>query len=165
MRGCDVDGEVKAQEGCVMTFGGSNLVINGGTYTCYDNFVIGMNGSDGEGENTITINAGTFNGYIQTAGYVACGIYVSNTFNVYVNGGTFNIEDGCGILARSGNTVVSDAVVFNLTSDKNIASGKVGDSAIQVPTGAALVKDLLAGYPGGAPTITNNGSYVITVLE
>ena len=49
-------GNVIAKEGCVMTFQGSELVINGGTYTCTDNFVIGMNGSENQGGNTITIN-------------------------------------------------------------------------------------------------------------
>ncbi len=160
------EGNVIAKEGCVMTFSGSNLVINGGTYTCTDNFVIGMNGSSNQGGNTITINGGTFNGSIMSAGYIACGIYVSNTYNVYVNGGTFNITDGCGILARSGNTVVSDAVVFNiLTDDDTLTAGKVGDSAVQVPTGEALVQDFLAAYPGGEPTITNNSNYTVTVLE
>lgn len=160
-------GNVYSQEMCVMAFSGSEIVINGGTYTSYDNAVVGTNGTKDAnndfGHNTITINAGTFNGFIETNGYVACGIYVANSDTVTVNGGTFNVENGCGILARSGNTTVKAGVVFNVTGDGSL--GKVGDSNVTVPTGEELVLDTLAGYPGGTPTLTNNTSYEVYVRE
>jgi len=157
------EGNVIAQEMCAMAFSGSTLIINGGTFTAYDNAVIGTNGSSGQGGNTITINGGTFNGGIQSAGYVACGIYVANDDTVTVNGGTFNITNGVGILARSGNTTVNDGVVFNVEGDGTL--GKVGDSKITVPAGEDLVLDLKAAYPGGTPTLTNNTSYDVYTIE
>ena len=153
------NGNVYAQEACVMAFDGSSFEINGGTYTSYDNFVFGTNGSTGRGNNTITINGGTFNGGIQSAGYVACGIYVANSDTVVVNGGTFNVTNGVGILARSGNTTVKSAVTFHVTGNGSI--GKVGDSKVTVPSGEVLVLDLAAGYPGGQPSITNNSDYTV----
>ena len=161
------EGNVIAQEACVMAFGDSAVVINGGTYTSYDNFVVGTNGTvktgNDMGHNTITVNGGTFNGGIQSAGYVACGIYVANSDTVVVNGGTFNVTNGCGILARSGNTTVGADVVFNVTGDGHL--GKVGDSQVTVPTGAVLVLDLKANYPGGVPTLINNSTYEVQTLE
>ncbi len=155
------EGNVIAQEACAMAFSGSTLIINGGTYTAIDNFVVGTNGTSGKGGNTITINGGTFNGGIQSAGYVACGIYVANNDTVTVNGGTFNITNGVGILARSGNTTIGEDVTFNVTGDNTL--GKVGDSKVTVPSGAIIVQDLAAGYPGGVPTVTNNATeYDIT---
>ncbi|HAE88390.1 MAG TPA: hypothetical protein DCG79_00795, partial [Clostridiales bacterium] len=113
--------------------------------------------------NKITVNGGVFNGGIQSAGYVACGIYVANSDTVVVNGGTFNVTDGVGILARSGNTTVGADVVFNVTGDGHL--GKVGDSKVTVPAGKVLVLDLAAGYPGGEPTLTNNGTYEVQIVE
>ncbi|MBO7508074.1 MAG: hypothetical protein J6T39_00325, partial [Clostridia bacterium] len=158
----DGNGYVEAQEMCVMAFNGSTVIINGGTYTAHDNAVFGTNGTAGQGANTLTINAGTFNGGIQTAGYVACGIYVANSDTVVVNGGTFNITNGVGILARSGSTTVGANVVINATG--NGACGKVGDSQVTVPAGEKLVLDLAANYPAGDPTLTNNTQYKVCVV-
>ena len=157
------NGYVNGVEGCVMAFGNASFVINGGTYTCTDNFVFGTNGSTGKGGNTITINAGTFNGQITSAGYVACGIYVANADTVVVNGGTFNITNGVGILARSGNTTVKAGVVFNVSGNGEL--GKVGDSQVTVPSGEELVLDLKANYPGGTPTLNNNTTYEVYTVE
>ena len=155
-------GNVIGTEGCVLVTNNSSLVVNGGTYTCYDNFVIGTNGTEGLGGNTITVNGGVFNGGIVSAGYVACGIYVANSDTVAVNGGTFNVVNGCGILARSGNTTVGANVVFNVEGSGNL--GKVGDSKVTVPTGEALVLDLKANYPGGVPTLNNNSTYTVYTI-
>ena len=156
------EGNVIAQEACVMAFDGSEIVINGGTYTSYDNFVIGTNGTAGRGANKITVNGGVFNGGIQSAGYVACGIYVANSDTVIVNGGTFNVTNGCGILARSGNTTVNAGATFNVTGDGT--TGKVGDSKVTVPTGAVLVYDLAANYPGGDPVLVNGTDYDVVAV-
>ncbi len=146
-------GTYEAQESCVMAFDGATVVIDGGTFTTVDNFVVGTNGSTGRGKNSITINNGTFNGNIKTSGYIACGIYVANDDTVVVNGGTFNVVNGVGILARSGNTTVSDKVVFNVTSDGTIKEGKVGDAKINIEIPHDIVLDQKAGYPGGDPTV------------
>ena len=155
-------GEVEAQEVAVMAFSGSTITINGGEFKAIDNFVFGTNGSDGYGANTIVINDGHFIGGIQTAGYVACGIYVANNDTVIVNGGTFDITDGCGILARSGNTTVNGGT-FNVTGDGHL--GKVGDSQVVVPSGEVLVLDLQSNYPGGAPTLTNNTTHSVYTIQ
>ena len=146
-----------------MAFNGSTVIINGGTYTAYDNFVVGTNGTNGLGGNTIVINDGTFNGGIQSTGYVACGIYVANDDTVTVNGGTFYITNGAGILARSGETTVGEDVIFNVTGDGHL--GKVGDSQITVPSGEVLVLDLKSAYPGGTPTLNNETEYDVYVIN
>jgi len=161
------NGSVVAQEACVMAFYGAVVTINGGTYTSYDNFVVGTNGTvkenDDQGHNTITINGGTFIGGIQTAGYIACGVYVANSDTVVLNGGTFNITDGLGILARSGNTTVGEDVVINVTNE-NRTAGWIGDKKKNMPAGAAIVWDLASAYPGGVPSLVNNSEYeVVTV--
>ena len=163
------NGTVTAVEAALYAQRGGNLVVNGGTYISTENFVIGTHGSEGRGNNTITINAGTFNGSMSeegvAAGYIACGIYVANSDTVTINGGTFNITDGVGIVARSGSTTVGENVVFNMLGD-NETSGIVGDANQPVlSSGHVLVLDLVANYPGGAPTFTNNTSYTVYTVE
>lgn len=64
--------------------------------------MIAGNGSERTGNpNIIVINGGTFNGGITTAGYVACGIYAPWKDQITVNGGTFHITAGAGIVARA----------------------------------------------------------------
>ena len=161
---------VESQEFAVMGFGNTNITINSGVFTTYDNFVIGTNGTvktgDDKGHNTITINGGVFNGYIQSAGYIACGVYVANSDTVTLNGGVFNITNGCGVLCRSGNTTINNGVIFELNNDvNNPVRGKVGDSKVMVLTGATIVKDNAAHYPGGEPVVTNNSDLVVTELN
>ncbi len=166
-------GYVKAQEVALLAYKNGSITVNGGTFETVDNFVVGTNGTNGWGGNTITINGGTFNGNIESKNYIACGVYVANSDTVTINKGTFNIEDGCGVLARSGTTTVSDDVVFNFTSsvtdedsaDDKITDGWVGDTKILVPTGKAVVKDLIASYPGGVPTVTYTGTKGVTELK
>ena len=136
---------VTAQESAVITSKstGAEIYIEGGTFTSKDNAVIAGNGSAREGNpNIIVINGGTFNGGITTAGYVACGIYAPWKDQITVNGGTFNITGGAGIVARAGQVTV-DGGTFICTGN---ATGKVGDSRVVVPC-AALVFDSEANYP------------------
>ena len=152
------NGNVSTSEVCLFAADGGSITVNGGTYTSTDNFVIGSNGTAGRGGNTFIINDGTFNGGITSTNYIACGIYVANNDTVVVNGGTFNITNGVGILARSGNTTVNGGV-FNMLGD-NTLSGKVGDAnKPAIDAGAEIVWDFVAGYPGGDPELTNNTSY------
>ena len=103
---------IQAQEGAVITgyATGATITIEDGVFTALDNAVVAGNGNktdkntEGTPErvnaNKITINGGTFNGMIKTSGYVACGIYAPWKDNIVVNGGTFNITGGAGIVAR-----------------------------------------------------------------
>ena len=149
------DAEVEAQEVCVLAHEAGKITINDGTFTSKDNFVIGTNGKKDFGNNEITINGGTFNGNISSSGYIACGIYVANSDTVSVNAGTFNITNGCGILARAGITTVKDAVKFNFSNTENdIVKGVVGDKSCEVPVNAKIVKDVSnPSYPGGTPIV------------
>ncbi|MBQ4385399.1 MAG: hypothetical protein II823_05710 [Kiritimatiellae bacterium] len=140
-------GTFNAQECAVATFKdctGATINIDGGTFTTVDNSVLSGNGSANSGNNVWTINGGTFNGGITSAGYVACGIYAPNNDTWTVNGGTFNITGGVGILARAGVVTVKEGVTITTTGS---AIGKVGDSNVVVPC-AAIVYDSRAGYSG-----------------
>lgn len=149
------DAEVEAQEVCVFAREAGKITINAGTFTSKNNFVVGTNGTNGWGNNEITINGGTFNGNISSSGYIACGIYVANSDTVSVNAGTFNITNGCGILARAGITTVKDVVKFNFSNTENdIVKGRVGDKSCEVPVNAKIVKDVSnPSYPGGTPIV------------
>jgi hypothetical protein len=125
----------------------AKVTVNDGEFNCSDNGVIMMNGNAGNDHNEITINGGTFNGKIKTAGYIACGIYACNNDIVNVNAGEFNIENGCGILARAGIVNIGANVVINTTGT---GTGMVGDSNVQVPC-SAVVFDESANYPGLTP--------------
>ena len=123
---------------------GATVTIEDGHFKGIDNAVVIFNGSRREGAaNEITINGGTFEGTIQTAGYVACGIYAPWKDIITVNNGTFNITNGAGIVARAGNVTVNGGT-FNTSGN---VTGKVGDSRVVVPC-AALVFDSEANYPG-----------------
>ena len=139
--------QVKGQEGAIGGYentNGAKVEIEDGVFTGIDNAVVILNGSKREGKvNEITINGGTFNGGIQTTGYVACGIYAPWKDEITVNDGTFNITGGAGIVARAG-TVTVNGGEFNTTGN---VTGKVGDSRVVVPC-AAIVFDSDAGYPG-----------------
>lgn len=152
-------GNYSSTEFTVKWYGtGNTLTINDGTFTATDNAVLGGQGNKGFGGNTITINGGKFNGKITTDGYVACGIYSPNDDKITVNGGTFNITNGCGILARAGTVTMGKNVTINTTGT---TTGKVGDSRIVVPC-SPLVFDVDAGYPGmttSSEIVVNGGTY------
>lgn len=123
---------------------GAKLTINDGVFTGVDNAVVIFNGSKRDGDaNKITINGGIFNGKIQSPGYIACGIYAPWKDDITVNNGTFNIENGAGIVARGGMVTVKGGE-FNTTGN---ITGMVGDYKGTVPC-SALVFDSTAGYPG-----------------
>lgn len=138
-------GVYEGREGAVITGKATNakITIYNGTFNATDNAVIAGNGSKRDGaKNTITIRNGTFNGGIITNGYIACGIYAPWRDDITVIGGTFNITNGAGIVARAGNVKVSGGT-FNCTGS---ATGWVGDNKNQLPC-AALVFDAAANYP------------------
>lgn len=141
-------GTLKGREGAIITgtSTGATIVVRGSNakLIATDNAVIAGNGTNRAGKsNTINIKNGTFEGSIVSNGYIACGIYAPWNDNVTVSGGTFNINNGVGILARAGNVKVTGGI-FNCTGGDK--TGWVGDNKNQIPC-AALVFDGAANYP------------------
>lgn len=140
--------EITGQEGAVgapSSATGCTIEINGGVYTGIDNAVIAGNGTNREGDpNHIIINDGKFVGRIQTAGYIACGIYAPWKDIITVNGGEFDIENGVGVLCRGGQVYINGGTFT--TTDPNKALGKVGDSRVVVPCQTVYV-DKDSSYP------------------
>lgn len=141
-------GTIKGREGAVITGTSTGATIEirttKPTLIATDNAVIAGNGSQRDGEpNTILIKGGTFIGDIKSKGYIACGIYAPWNDNVTVSGGTFNITNGAGIVARAGTVKVTGGT-FNVTGGET--TGWVGDNKNQIPC-AALVFDAAANYP------------------
>lgn len=154
-------GTLKGREGAVITGLSTGATIEikfNATLIATDNAVISGNGSAREGNpNTITIKGSTFIGGIQSDGYIACGIYAPWNDNVTVSGGTFNITNGAGIVARAGTVMVTGGT-FNCTDD---GTGWVGDNKNQLPC-AALVFDKAANYPAlteSSQILVSGGSF------
>lgn len=160
-------GSFVGPEGAVITSyaQGADIEINGGTFAATDNLVLSGNGSSKnhagvvrtEG-NHITVNGGTFNSAIKTSGYIAGGIYSPWKDVWTLNGGVFNVTNGCGICARAGHVTIGENVVFNVTGT---TAGWVGDKKTSVPC-AAIVYDESANYPGQDETskITVNSAVI-----
>ena len=154
-------GTLKGREGAVITgtsTGAKIEIKKNATLIATDNAVIAGNGSKRDGKpNTILVRGGTFIGGIVTEGYIACGIYAPWNDNVTVSGGTFNITNGAGIVARAGTVKVTGGT-FNCTGT---AEGYVGDSKNKVPC-AALVFDKAANYPAlteSSQILVSGGSF------
>ena len=158
-------GKFVSKDACFGLWQKNKLTINNGEFSSENNFIIGTIGSEGYGNNIITINGGTFNAKIAEEGYIACGVYLANADTLIVNGGTFNVYNGCGILVRSGNATIGKNVIINLNIDGTILSGKVGDSTINVDINAAIVMDEKSGYKCGKPTVINNSNYQVQVIS
>ena len=154
-------GTLKGREGAVITGKSTGATIEiryNATLIATDNAVIAGNGSQRDGKpNTILVKGSTFIGGIVTDGYIACGIYAPWNDNVTVSGGTFNITNGAGIVARAGTVKVTGGT-FNCTGT---AEGYVGDSKNKVPC-AALVFDKAAKYPAlteSSQILVSGGSF------
>lgn len=156
-------GTLKGREGAVITGTSTGAKIEirttKATLIATDNAVIAGNGSQRDGKpNTILVKGGTFIGGIETTGYIACGIYAPWNDNVTVSGGTFNITNGAGIVARAGTVKVTGGT-FNCGDGQTM--GWVGDSKNNVPN-AALVFDKAANYPALMPDskiLVSGGSF------
>lgn len=150
-------GSVTSQEFAVGAMQqGSSIEINGGIFTARDNAVIAGNGTRGWGGTDIVINDGTFIGGIQSSGYIACGIYQPQDGTLTVNGGTFRITNGVGILVRAGQVEVNGGTIIT-TGD---VQGKVGDSRVLADCSAVYV-DGAAKYPewSGCSVVLNDGTF------
>ena len=155
-------GTLKGREGAVITGKSTGATIEiryNATLIATDNAVIAGNGSQRDGKpNTILVKGSTFIGNIETKGYIACGIYAPWNDNVTVSGGTFNITNGAGIVARAGTVKVTGGT-FNCGD--GTAKGWVGDSKNMVPC-AALVFDKAANYPAltdSSQILVSGGSF------
>lgn len=144
-----VNGKINTSEGSVVLYGDSVTTIESGTFTATDNAVIMGQGLEQNKNVTLTINGGTFNGGITTAGYIACGVYVANSGTYAINGGTFNITNGCGICARAGQVTVADEATFKVTGS---ITGKVGDKNVAIPCVDMYIDYSEPPYPGYAET-------------
>ena len=147
-------GYVKAQECCACPQGkGADVTVDGpAVLESLDNAVVAGNGTNDAtkklGGTSITIaDKCWLIGRIQTAGYVACGIYhpQQGTLTIKYSGGIPNIVavNGAGIVMRGG-TLDYRAGNIIATGDANFV-GKVGDSPVEVGT-SGIVYDRDCGY-------------------
>lgn len=161
---CDPDKQnsldFKAENLVQTSWEGSLQTIQGSVVTTTAQVTLKFNTSDSgqmiqKRNGTIEISGGTFYANIQSKGYVACGIYHPQAGTLKVTGGTFNIENGCGILMRGGSLDMTGSnASFTFTGDST-DPGMVGDSRVVVPCGKEIVKDAYSGYyDAGNITIT-----------
>ena len=163
----------KAIGTCVTVWKDANVTIEDCNFTSDDNGVIMDNGSEGLGNNTVVIRGTTLNAHIKTSGYIACGIYHANsgkwTIGANSNGknSVINVYSGAGIVARSGDFVIENGVVFNHfnTEHPDLKEGKVGDAKINIVIPVDIYRDLAANYPGGKPNVITNNSKVCEALQ
>ena len=137
-------GNVTAQEVPVLVTSGASATINGGHLTGLDNFAIGGNGTNGQGDINVTINGGTIEGKIQSNGYIAAAIYWPNSGTLTINGGTI-ISDGAGIVMRGGTVNLNEGTTV-IANGATGVKGKVGDSRVVVGP-YAVVYDANSKYP------------------
>lgn len=138
-------GTVESQEGGVLVTSGGAAEINDGKLETFDNFALAGNGTAGQGNVDITINGGELISNIQSAGYVACGVYMPNSGRLTINGGHIIANGGAGIVCRGGETVINGGTITT-SAHPTLTEGKVGDSRQVVPC-AAVVYDKNSKYP------------------
>lgn len=141
-------GYVLAQECAASAQGnGAKLNINGGVLVAKDNAVVAGNGTKTTSRNlggtTINITNGIMIGHIQTARYIACGVYHPQSGNLEISGGTIYADGGVGILMRSGNLSMTGGKVIATGT----AKGRVGDSSI-IANCYGIQVDTKSNYPG-----------------
>ena len=143
-------GYILAQECAASAQGnGATLDIQGGVLQAKDNAVISGNGTKNDkkdcGGTTINISGGTMIGGIQTAGYIACGVYHPQKGELNITGGKFQITNGVGVLVRAGSANITGGEIVTTGS----VNGKVGDSQI-IEGCFGVVYDTVSKYPGAA---------------
>lgn len=141
-------GYVEAQEFAISPQGkGATANITGGVALARDNAVVGGNGTNNQetklGGTFINITGGTLIGNIQSAGYVACGVYHPQSGELNVSGGTIYADGGAGIVIRGGTLNVTGGTIA-ASGDESLL-GKVGDSRVVVGT-SGIVFDRDAKY-------------------
>ena len=142
-------GTVTSQEAGLLGLKDSNIVINGGVIEGIDNGPVMGNGSaagsanDGTNMNVV-MNGGKLIAHIQSAGYIACAVYVPNSGSFTMNGGEIE-SDGCGICMRGGTVNIGANAKITATGATGV-KGKVGDSRVVVGP-YAIVYDANSKYP------------------
>ena len=142
-------GTVTSQEAGLLGFKDSNIIINGGVVEGIDNGPVMGNGSaagsanDGTNMNVV-MNGGKLVAHIQSAGYIACAVYVPNSGSFTMNGGEIE-SDGCGICMRGGTVNIGANAKITANGASGV-QGKVGDSRIVVGP-YAIVYDANSKYP------------------
>ena len=137
-------GYLESQESTVTArYKGATININGGVMVAKDNAVVAGNGSPGVGGTTINISGGTIIGHIQSAGYVACGVYHPQSGELNISGGKIVALGGAGIVMRGGRLNQTGGEVI-ASGDANL-TGKVGDSRVVVGT-TGIIFDRDANY-------------------
>lgn len=145
-------GYILSQENAASAQGrGAELNIEGGVLKAKDNAVISGNGTKNADKNfggtTINISGGTMIGGIQSAGYIACGVYHPQEGTLNITGGKFQITNGVGVLIRAGSATITGGEIVTTGS----VNGKVGDSQI-IEGCYGIVYDSVSKYPGAADT-------------
>lgn len=162
-------GYILSQETAASAQGrGAELNIKGGVLKAKDNAVISGNGTKNAdkdfGGTTINISDGTMIGGIQSAGYIACGVYHPQQGELNITGGKFQITNGVGVLIRAGSAnitggeIATTGKVSGWVGDKKIDEGCHGivyDSASNYP-GADAADKIIVG--GGVKIVTDDGN-------
>lgn len=143
-------GYILSQETAASAQGrGAELNIAGGALKAKDNAVVSGNGtktSDKDyGGTTINISGGTMIGGIQTADYIACGVYHPQQGTLNITGGKFQITNGVGVLIRAGSANITGGEIVTTGT----VSGWVGDNKINEGC-HGIVYDSASNYPGAA---------------
>ena len=170
-------GTVTSQEAGVLGLKDSNIIINGGVIEGIDNGPVMGNGSaagtanDGTNMNVV-MNGGKLIAHIQSAGYIACAVYVPNSGSFTMNGGEIE-SDGCGICMRGGTVNIGANAKITANGATGI-KGKVGDSRVVVGS-YAIVYDANSKYPAvntlelniedGAQLVGTDGDIAVLLAE
>ena len=170
-------GTVTSQEAGLLGLKDSNIIINGGVIEGIDNGPVMGNGSaagtanDGTNMNVV-MNGGKLIAHIQSAGYIACAVYVPNSGSFTMNGGEIE-SDGCGICMRGGTVNIGANAKITANGATGI-KGKVGDSRVVVGP-YAVVYDANSKYPAvetlelniadGAQLVGTDGDIDILLAE
>ena len=152
-------GEIHATEGGIMSFEGATLELNDGKIFVSDNFPIGTNGNAGNGNNTIIMNGGYYEGRITSPTYEAIGVYIANNDTFIMNDGEIKAINGAGILMRGG-TVELNGGKITATGVEG-GGGYIGDKKT-VMSQSAIIYDEKSNYPGkaGMNLTVNGGTFV-----
>ena len=165
------DGEITSQETGILVTTGARAEINGGSITGLDNGPIMGNGTRGQGDVEIVMNGGELIANIESAGYVAVGVYMPNSGTFTMNGGRIVANGGAGVVCRGGVTKILGGEIVT-TAHPTLEVGKVGDSRVVVPC-SAVVYDKNSKYPAmdtlqviiGADAVLNGAHEDITIIS
>ena len=143
-------GYILAQECAASAQGnGATLDIQDGVLQSKDNAVVSGNGTKNNTKDCsgtiMNISGGTMIGGIQSAGYIACGVYHPQQGTLNITGGKFQITNGVGLLIRAGSANITGGEIVTTGT----VSGWVGDKKIDEGC-HGIVYDSASNYPGAA---------------